>query len=738
MSTTDDYSFLNSLDVSQLESLLSSHPTTASVVTSTKADERQSQRELMARKRAAERDLKIPLPKEPNRRIDCLADPELMLRTYFPEEFYEGFTDDRRAMLSSIIHAAKYGGDQAIAGPRGEGKTSLAINGALYLMLAGLSAFPVVIGKSQSKSQLELKALREKLQQSELFIDDFPEVGAPLHAIGAWSSRARMQTVSGKPTNAVLAVDHLAFPTIGIEQLPAGWPSKLNPVSNGQVIYSLGIDGPIRGTKFRGRRPTLAIIDDIEDRESAASETLIAKNEEVIEKDIAGLGSGAERVARAMLCTIQNRKCIAYQYTDPKQKPSWKGKRYRKMLKPPERMDLVDQYIQMRIEKTADDPDARAAHRFWCEHQEAIESTCEVSNHQSYSKKIHEDGQPLEVSAVQAYYNRVADWGKDAVATEIDNDPPESIGPQGMGLTAKIVSSRLSGLERGQLPANATSVTAAIDLGKYRCHWVVMAWWKGAGGCVIDYGIAEVSGTDRTIDNEASEPQIYKALLNWRDELLQKCYVDAAGTQRNVDCIFVDSGTFTNAAYEFVRQVGPPFHAAKGLGNYRPRKQSTEKTRAGDHMHAELQADQRLWLFDLGSDYWKTWVHERFMTPTFDENNFLRRGALSLFVQPGAQTHNSFAHHITAEELVTEFKEGKGAKTYWHQHNENNHWLDATYYAAAAGRFTGVHLLSESGSPKVEPRHTTKPETKPKRQRHGKQFRTRPGGWVNGARKRNG
>jgi phage terminase large subunit GpA-like protein len=480
------------------------------------------------------------------------------------------------------------------------------------------------------------------------------------------------------------------------------------------------------------------IIDDIEDREAAASDVLIAKNEQILEQDIAGLGASAERVARAMLCTIQNRKCNAYKYTDPKIKPSWKGKRYRKMLRPPDRMDLVQKYIEMRKLKGEDDPDARVAFRFWRDNIDDIERGCIVSNPQSYSKKLHADGDPLELTAIQAYYNRVADWGEKAVATEIDNDPPETVGPQGSGLTAEMVLSRNSGLQRMQLPASTVSLTAAIDLGKYSCHWVVIAWFKGGGGCVVDYGVAEVKDTETAMNHEASEPMIYRALLNWRDELLAKEYVDASGERRRVDCVFVDSGAFTNAAYEFVRQVGAPFYASKGIPNYRPKTQSNDKCKAGDNMHAQYLEADRLWLFELNTDYWKQWVHERFMAPTFDDTNMLRRGALSIF-DPGSKKHLSFAKHITAEELLTEFKEGKGAKTYWHVHNENNHWLDATYNCCAAGRYTGVALLVDDELPKVAPREVQekpKQQPKPKVVQHGQRFRTRPGGWVNGARRR--
>ena len=731
---TSDYDFLNSLNESQLKILLGEHV----VSESPQRDERQSQRETMARKRAAERDLAIPIPKEPNRRRDCIADAELFCQTYFGDEFHEPFTSDRSDMLGSIIHAARYGGDQAIAGPRGEGKTAIAIKGAVYLMVSMISSFPVVVGKNQTKAGEELRDLREKLQQSDLLLADFPELCVPFRSIGAWSSRARMQTVMGEPTNVILSPHKLVFPTIDRWQLPANWPDDIEPASCGQVMFSLGIDGPIRGTRHRGKRPTLAIIDDIEDREAAESDPVIAKNEDILEKDIAGLGDGAERVARVMLCTTQNRKCIAYRYTDPKQKQSWKGKRYRKMITPPDRMDLVEQYIQMRVEREDEDPDARVAHQFWREHVPAIEAGSVVSNPQSYSKKIHSDGEPLEWSAVQAYYNRVADWGQESVATEIDNDPPEVVGPQGSGLTASLVMSRNSGLARNQVPANASTITAGIDLGKYECHWVIAAWWKGAGGCVIDYGVTEVHNTTPDTSDKASEQMIYNALLNWRDETMRTPIVDASGSERSIDAVFVDSGAYTDAAYEFVRQVGgAPFYATKGAGGYRPPKPN-ENIVVGNNLHASNLIAERLWLYNISADYWKRWVHERFLTPTFDEANMLRQGALSVYQPEGNKRHLSYSQHVVAEEWVSEFKQGKGEKCYWLVHNRNNHWLDATALAAAAASIHGINVMTNADTPTLSPGNAA--EAKQKRQatrrrpQHG--FKSRPGGWIQGARGR--
>ena len=88
-----------------------------------KLDERAAQAKRMAEKRAAVRNLEIPVPENPDRRQACLSDPVEFLTTYFASTFYQPFTPDRIAMITSIVDAARYGGDFAIAGPRGEGKT---------------------------------------------------------------------------------------------------------------------------------------------------------------------------------------------------------------------------------------------------------------------------------------------------------------------------------------------------------------------------------------------------------------------------------------------------------------------------------------------------------------------------------------------------------------------------------------------------------------------------------------
>lgn len=661
----------------------------------------------MAIKRARERDVVIPPPANIQRRLKAEKNAKCWLNTYFANVFSEEWTDDRIAMLYSIIDAALYGGDQAIAGPRGEGKTTIATHAALFLMVKRLSIFPVVIGKSQTKAQLELKAIKEQLQQNELFIADYPEIGVPMKLIGGWSSRARMQTVLGSHTNVEIASDHVAFPMIYQDQLN-NWPIDITPSSCGQVLYCLGIDGPVRGTKFRNLRPTLAIIDDIEDREAAESEIQIEKNEQIIEQDIGGLGASAERIPRVMVCTVQNRRCIAYRFTDPSIKPSWRGKRYRKMIKPPNRMDLVDKYIEMRQSRAATDPDAREAFRFWKDNQKEIEDNCEVSNKNSYSRKLHADGEPLELSAIHAYFNRVADVGKKAVATEIDNDPPEEDTFKETGIEPRRIQLKLSGYDRKIVPPGAILLTQGIDCRKVALHWVVRAWFPDGSASTIDYGIHEVRGTVYGSE-EGIDIAIRRAILERIEATRETRYErhDASDDTLQVDLTLVDAGWQTEAVYGAIYESGAGVMPVMGFGksagctqaNFSAVQRSTVDKQPGDGWF--LSRKGRIWLVCADADRWKQWEHNRWMTPEDQP------GCMTIYGQPSdhpdrlsedSKNHHSYARHITNEKEVEKPFKGGAIKRVWVQRSDNNHWLDASYYSCVAASMRGIKLSTEAPS----------------------------------------
>jgi len=674
-----------------------------------KFDEKAYDRERKAKQRAVGRDVYIPVPVNIDRRNSCLADPELLLTTYFTEFYFEPFTEDRRDMLQSIWRAAMYGGDQAIAASRGEGKTTLAMDGAFCLMLAGLTFFPVVIGKNQDSASEELKALRERIMSSESFVDDFPEIAIPLHAVGASTANARLQTVGGEYIRMHLGEKFFAFPKISKAQLPH-WPDDIEPVSNGQIMGAVGIYGKIRGCKFRAKRPTVALIDDVEDKDSGRNDVQIEKIDQIIEEDIGGMGASAERIARVYLCTTLNRKCNAYKFTDREQKPSWRGKRYRKMIKPPERMDLVEQYIQLRKKREDDDPDARVAFRFWRDNQNAIEAGCKISNPHSMSKKIHADGEPLELSAIQSYYNRVADFGQKAVSTEIDNDPPEVEEIQTINLTHAHVASCKSGFKQQVKPDWVEFVVRGVDMGKSDCWFADLGFAKDGTGVVLDYGKFHPYGLAAGSSHEAIELAMLNALVTFASN----------ETPYEINYTLVDAGYKTDAIYEGCRRIDGNYFPVKGPdGNYRqPQPKDTNKLFHECHCNLVKDRDGRdVWLFHPNTEYWKNWLQERFVCDPWT-GEARTPGSMALFDVDDIRFHTQFAKSMVSERLEHVPLPGKAFKAIWNVvDRSNNHWLDAAGYACAAASCLGVRLVEEvkpvAVERKVEPKRFVNPWGRP-------------------------
>jgi hypothetical protein len=680
----------------ELERWITSHPQGSTpeaqkVLKPQKFDEKAYDRERKAEQRAKGREIYIPVPKNIKLRNECLADPELLLTTYFREFYYEPFTADRRDMLQSIWRAAMYGGDQAIAASRGEGKTTLAMDGAFCLMLAGLTFFPVVISKNQDSASEELKALRERIMSSETFVEDFPEIGIPLQAVGASTANARLQTVGGEYIRMHLGEKFFAFPKITKNQLHH-WPSEVEPVSNGQIIGAVGIYGKIRGCKFRAKRPTVALIDDVEDKDSGRNDVQIEKIEQIIEEDIGGMGASAERIARVYLCTTLNRKCNAFKFTDREQKPSWRGKRYRKMIKPPERMDLIEQYIELRKKRDDDDPDARVAFRFWRDSKDSIEAGCIVSNPHSRSKKMHADGEPLELSAIQSYYNRVADFGAKAVSTEIDNDPPAIEEIQTINLTHAHVASSKSGMRQSIRPEWADKVVRGVDMGKTDCWWVDIAFALNGTGAVIDYGKFHPYGLSAGSSNAAIELALLNALVNFANQ----------DTPYEIDYALVDAGYKTDAIYEGCRRLDGNYFPVRGLdGSYRqPKLKDDGSIKLFHECHCILVKDRDgrdVWLFHPNVEYWKNWLQERWMCDPWTGGT-RTPGSMALFDPPNddIRYHSPFAKSQVSERLEHVPLPGKAFKAVWNVvDRSNNHWLDAAGYACAAGSCLGVRLVEE-------------------------------------------
>lgn len=643
-------------------------------------------------KRAADRDIQLPRPKNLRRRRRSLKDPFAFLQNYFGWIFWQPFTPARRSMVNAIIHAARYCGDYSVADKRGGGKSKSALFTTLWLSIRSEVQLPLIVGKNQAGAENDLDNLRQAIRESPAFAEDFPEICKPLIAMGGWASTARKQTVAGEPTNIGWESDCLFFPTVPQHALPKKWPKGEPSYARGQGIAVVGIDGKIRGFDRRNIRPDLAIIDDIDDRESARSETQTADKRVAIEQDIGGLAGSGKRISRVMLCTTINDRCIAAEYTA---KTSWRGHRFKAINKMPDRLDLRDSYIEQRRNRAADDPDARVAHAYYLEHQRAIEASGEVDNPNDFVSKDGDDGKPLEVSAIQHYYNLIADLGMDSFLCEYQNEPPKDENIQQLVLTAHHIQNNcLSGLDRRHVPEGMVAITIGADIQKLGLHYVVIAWDERGAGCVIDYDFFEFQTQGRKAAD--CEVLILEGLFAWHEAMFANPFIGHDGSEVWPDLALIDAGWKDESwsgqpAQVFCSQVGlSSFVPSKGMSPYYPPKPNKNVV-IGDNWHWD---GQQMLLF-MNADHWKLKVHEGFLSERGQPGSLTIFDPPQIDGRPNRTAHLSYSKHVLAETWERRFVPGfKGWRTGWWKSPKPNHYFDGTYGGFVGRSMRGISVLS--------------------------------------------
>jgi hypothetical protein len=652
--------------------------------------ERQYQRDLMRKKRAEERDVEIDRSKQDiARRERCKHDPELFCRTYFPEVFYLEFTQNQKELIAAIAERIRYGGYQAIAAERGGGKSTITkVVGGIWAVVYGFIDWVVLVNANGRAAMDTLKDLKYFYEFNDLLRDDFPEICDPIRALDGAPQRAGFQTVEGKRARMTWGSEEIVMPTV---------PGSS---ASGAIITARGIDSAIRGLVRGGKRPRLVIGDDIETRESASSYTQTASRTETLQKDVIGLAGPGRQIALVLLCTVINRKCIAWTYTDRQIRPEWNGIRQRWVQSWPADKTLWERYMELRrTGKQAGDPHSRAAHKFYLENREAMDAGAVVSNQNRYDAKELPDGSRMEVSSIQAAYNLICDQGEANFASEYQNDPPEDQGVEASGLTETAVEKRAAGMDKAVVPAGTVALTAGIDIGGRLLHWVVVAWKEGLIGHVVDYGTHTVHSpiTGRITDEHnqsAVESAVRNALLEFADEVGGGWPQENAQDARRLDLCLVDSGWQDKAVYQFCKASGGLYKPSKGFGSghrlsYRPPAKGGKDRLVGNNWAAMFQHNDGLWLYHVNSDFWKLSVQNGFLLPPE------KPGALTLWGnEKQIMVHKTYARHICAERWVREFVPGKGTKEYFDVVSNQNHYLDATHYATAAASVLGIGVLA--------------------------------------------
>jgi len=658
-------------------------------------------RERDADRKRQERDVRrivvIPqlTPEQRARREFLEQDDCVWLRHFFPDLFWYEWQPQQREMIEAIRHAIRAGDDQALAASRGEGKTKIAERELLKYSLQGVIKLSVLFAATGSHAEDSLQSIMGEVEENPRLLELYPEVCVPVRALENTPNRAHYQKVSGfrhdngEPYEAASS----KFSWCGQEIV---FPVVPGSPASGAIIATRGLDAAVRGLNKRNRRVDVAIIDDPDTEDSARSEEQAAKLMKRIDHAIGGLGGQQRGVGRVIITTLQSRIAVSYQLTDPTQKPSFKGKRFKFCLKRPERMDLWEQYIQLRKldwDNERKGSETNLAWQFYSTQREVMDAGSEVANHYRHT--------PAQLSALQFYFDEWARKDEAYVLTELDNDPPENIGSVESGITPQLVQRQVSGFDEGIVPEGCTVLTHGIDVGKYWLYWCVRAWRDDGTGFTIDYGRHPVldtkKGSDEGLDRAIAQ-EIQHHLAKFRDKPYSEQLRDSL--------TLVDAGYRTDAVYAACRQAGLGVMPIKGFGQsagcvkiawHEVVRRTLDKVPICDGVFKSKQGETggKIWLICAHADKWKAWEHDRWMTATD------KPGCMFLWgkredgdrLSNDQFAHGHYAHSICAEVEVEDIVKGALIRK-WKSKAKENHWLDASYYADVAAAIKGIRVLA--------------------------------------------
>jgi phage terminase large subunit GpA-like protein len=294
-------------------------------------------------------------------------------------------------------------------------------------------------------------------------------------------------------------------------------------------------------------------------------------------------------------------------------------------------------------------------------------------------------------------------------------DPPDiELTP----LDPDAIRQRTGDTKKGIVPKNAIGITVGVDTGKRHLHWAAIAWLPDGGGKIIDYGVQTVEADKRGI-----KESLLAALRSLAVYFGRGWTCEAGGENRREDGrmypaqVWIDSGwhEHTEAVYEFCREENDSQNIAYGKEKYRPSKGYGENQRrmaryyAPQKLNAEVRfigigyhlsrVRGRVLLVHVNSDHWKSELHSRLSLPKDGQL------AITLYEAADREEHREFAEQLTAERQLEKFDDQRGRpdprgeRIVWERIRRQNHFLDATYQATAAGHFYLTLKNTETKAP---------------------------------------
>lgn len=618
----------------------------------------------------------IPVIRSPQTRMRCRDDLGAFCSHYLPYWFTKPFGSPHLALIRSLETILRDGGRQAVAMPRGSGKSTIVAAAIMWALLYGHRRYVVVVGANSKSAHKFISLIGTTLATKNTPLSyDFPEATYPIQCLGGSAIQARGQHYRGELTRINITTEQLILPTI-----------PRSPASGSRVV-ALGIGSAIRGQSAEAPdgtilRPDCVLLDDVQSDADAISPARIDKLSGLISGVIKGLARSGERLAQISTCTVVSVDDLADKMLND---PLWHGLRTSALSTMPTNLDAWREYKDVLFERGEDD-----ARLYYREHFDELTEGASASWPEDYDSSHYEDA---------IHYNMTL-WAEDERSfwAERQNQPQRPSGLQTI-LSAGEIASKLSYIPHYDCHEKTYKITAGIDVHDDIIYYSVIGLQTDYTASILDYGTypkqnrpyfyrgSGIINLTQVYGGEAASNvlQGLEALL--RDLSQLRFRIEGGAGELAIERILIDSGWRNEVIYEAIRrsQVSGAI-ACKGVSIRASQKPMNDWGRKagrvkGWHIVEErIEGGRHVILVDV--NYWKTRLHEALSTPPG------QAGEMTVFGDD-SQRHRMLADHLVSEAAKVE--EAQNTVVVWQiKPSTENHLLDCCCYAYAAGTTLGL------------------------------------------------
>jgi hypothetical protein len=631
-------------------------------------------------------------PLDAERRGRSLESFRLFAETYGAEAFRLNWSPYHLDAIQKIEDAVNSGAMFAFAMPRGSGKSTICHWAMIWASLSGRVPYVLYVGATSKSAERRLQNLKRTLRFNELLFDDFPEVVAPIRHCAGEPRRAAGQKYQGAAT--------------GLEWTDRIVLGAIPGLSQNFVIDTGSIDGELRGRSYENQkgetvRPGFVVVDDPQTRESAKSRPQTDYREAILKGDLRYLAGPGTRTGLVVPCTVIYQDDLADRLLDTRRNPEFKGSRSKMLDSFPERVDLWEQYDEIRKQSFRDGGNGEEATEFYRVNRDEMDRGAVAA----WAERFGEG----ELSAIQSAMNlKLADEA--SFFAECQNEPLISGDDEDRQVLPADVEGRSLGVPWGTVPDDAEKITGFIDISEKVLWFALVAWRKDGTGTIFRYGAFPDQGADyvklsavrRSLQAQAGKGKSFlAALLEGLEELVELLagaeFKSETGDLFTLSGLGIDSGwgEYATDVYRFCRRSSyrSILRPTKGIGITalrRPLVDPEKKIKSRESVEGQwLFSPTKLGipLLQYDTNLWKTRVSSALRLD-------IHAGGSLSFTRPRLARGN---HRMIAEQLTAEIGERVSANgrtvTQWRQiPGRDNHLLDCAVGAAVVANTIGIRF----------------------------------------------